>query len=103
MFIGHATEVYEGMIIGQNSRNNDLTVNPLKGKQLTNVRASGTDEAVTLTTPITMTLELALEYINDDELVEVTPESIRLRKRYLLETERKKDQRRMEALEKEAG
>ena len=70
---------------------------------MTNVRASGTDEAVTLTTPITMTLELALEYINDDELVEVTPESIRLRKRYLLETERKKDQRRMVALEKEAG
>ena len=103
MFIGHATEVYEGMIIGQNSRNNDLTVNPLKGKQLTNVRASGTDEAVTLTTPIAMTLELALEYINDDELVEVTPESIRLRKRYLLETERKKDQRRMDALEKEAS
>ena len=100
MFIGHATEVYEGMIIGQNSRNNDLTVNPLKGKQLTNVRASGTDEAVTLTTPIEMTLELALEYINDDELVEVTPESIRIRKRYLMETERKKDQRRMEALEK---
>jgi GTP-binding protein len=103
MFIGHATEVYEGMVIGQNSRNNDLTVNPLKGKQLTNVRASGTDEAVTLVTPITMTLELALEYINDDELVEVTPESIRIRKRYLLETDRKKDQRRMEALEKEQG
>ncbi|GGX56273.1 GTP-binding protein [Litorimonas cladophorae] len=103
MFIGHATEVYEGMIIGQNSRNNDLTVNPLKGKQLTNVRASGTDEAVTLTTPITMTLELALEYINDDELVEVTPESIRIRKRYLAENMRKKDQRRMEALEKEAN
>jgi GTP-binding protein len=103
MFIGHATEVYEGMIIGQNSRNNDLTVNPLKGKQLTNVRASGTDEAVTLTTPITMTLELALEYINDDELVEVTPESIRIRKRYLAENMRKKDQRRMEAMEKDAN
>ena len=103
MFIGHATEVYAGMIIGQNSRNNDLTVNPLKGKQLTNVRASGTDEAVTLTTPITMTLELALEYINDDELVEVTPESIRIRKRYLLETDRKKDQRRMDAMEKDAN
>lgn len=102
MFIGHATEVYEGMIIGQNSRNNDLTVNPLKGKQLTNVRASGTDEAVTLTTPIIMTLELALEYINDDELVEVTPESIRIRKRYLMENERKKDSRRMEAMEKDA-
>jgi GTP-binding protein len=102
MFIGHATEVYEGMIIGQNARNNDLTVNPLKGKQLTNVRASGTDDAVVLVTPVEMTLELALEFINDDELVEVTPESIRLRKRYLLEHERKKDQRRIEAMEKEA-
>jgi len=103
MFIGHATEVYEGMIIGQNSRDNDLTVNPLKGKQLTNVRASGTDDAVVLVTPVDITLEYALEFINDDELVEVTPESIRIRKRYLLEHERKKDQRRMDALEKEAG
>jgi len=103
LFLGHATEVYEGMIIGQNARNNDLTVNPLKGKQLTNVRASGTDEAVVLTTPVQITLEFALEFINDDELVEVTPESIRIRKRYLLEHERKKDQRRMDALEKEAG
>jgi len=103
LFLGHATEVYEGMVIGQNARNNDLTVNPLKGKQLTNVRASGTDEAVVLTTPVQVTLEYALEFINDDELVEVTPESIRIRKRYLLEHERKKDQRRMEALEKEAG
>ncbi len=101
LFIGHATEVYEGMIIGQNSRNNDLTVNPLKGKQLTNVRASGTDEAVVLVTPVQITLEYALEFINDDELVEVTPDSIRIRKRYLLEHERKKEQRRMEALEKE--
>jgi len=99
MFIGHATEVYEGMIIGINARDNDLTVNPLKGKQLTNVRASGTDEAVVLTTPIQVTLEYALEFINDDELVEVTPDSIRIRKRYLLEHERKKESRRMEALE----
>jgi len=99
LFIGHATEVYEGMIIGVNSRENDLVVNPLKGKQLTNVRASGTDEAVVLTTPVQMTLELALEFINDDELVEVTPQSIRLRKRFLLEHERKKEARRMEALE----
>ena len=99
MFIGHAEEVYEGMIIGINARDNDLVVNPLKGKQLTNVRASGTDEAVVLTTPIQITLEYALEFINDDELVEVTPESIRLRKRYLLEHERKKEMRRMEALE----
>jgi len=103
LFLGHATEVYEGMVIGQNARNNDLTVNPLKGKQLTNVRASGTDEAVVLVTPVQVTLEFALEFINDDELVEVTPESIRIRKRYLLEHERKKDQRRMDALEKEAG
>ena len=99
MFIGHAEEVYEGMIIGINARDNDLVVNPLKGKQLTNVRASGNDEAVVLTTPIQITLEYALEFINDDELVEVTPESIRIRKRYLLEHERKKDMRRMEALE----
>ena len=68
MFIGHAEEVYEGMIVGINSRDNDLVVNPLKGKQLTNVRASGTDEAVVLTTPINVTLEYALEFINDDEL-----------------------------------
>jgi len=87
------------MVIGIHARDNDLTVNPLKGKQLTNVRASGTDEAVVLTTPIQVTLEYALEFINDDELVEVTPESIRIRKRYLLEHERKKEQRRMEAME----
>jgi GTP-binding protein len=101
MFIGHAVEVYEGMIIGINARDNDLVVNVLKGKQLTNVRASGTDEAVVLTPPIPVTLEYALEFINDDELVEVTPESIRLRKRYLLEHERKKESRRREAMEAE--
>jgi len=99
MFIGHATEVYEGMIIGINARDNDLVVNVLKGKQLTNVRASGTDEAVVLTPPIPVTLEYALEFIDDDELVEVTPENIRLRKRYLLEHERKKESRRREAME----
>ena len=98
MFIGHAEEVYEGMIVGINSRDNDLVVNPLKGKQLTNVRASGTDEAVVLTTPINVTLEYALEFINDDELVEVTPDNIRIRKRYLLEHERKKESRRNEAI-----
>ncbi len=101
MFIGHAEEVYEGMIIGINARDNDLVVNVLKGKQLTNVRASGTDEAVVLTTPVQVTLEYALEFINDDELVEVTPESIRIRKRYLLEHERKKESRRREAMEAE--
>ncbi len=90
MFIGHGVDVYEGMIIGIHSRSNDLVVNPLKAKQLTNVRASGTDEAVTLTTPITMTLEQALEFIDEDELVEVTPESIRIRKRLLTENERKR-------------
>lgn len=99
LFIGHATEVYEGMIIGINARDNDLVVNPLKGKQLTNIRAAGSDEAVVLVTPIQVTLEYALEFINDDELVEVTPESIRIRKRYLLEHERKKESRRQEALE----
>jgi len=98
MFIGHATEVYEGMVIGINARDNDLVVNPLKGKQLTNVRASGTDEANVLVPPIDVTLEYALEFINDDELVEVTPESIRIRKRFLLEHERKKESRKAEAM-----
>ena len=99
MFIGHGEEVYEGMVVGVNSRDNDLTVNPLKGKKLTNIRAAGSDEALILTPPIDVTLEFALEFINDDELVEVTPENIRVRKRYLLEHERKKDDRRREALE----
>lgn len=90
LFLGHGEEVYEGQIIGLHSRDNDLAVNPTKGKQLTNVRASGTDEALTLTPPITHTLEQALEFIEDDELVEVTPESIRLRKKYLTENERKR-------------
>jgi GTP-binding protein len=90
MFIGHGIEVYEGMIIGIHSRENDLTVNALKGKQLTNVRASGTDEAQTLVPPIVYTLEQALEFIDDDELVEVTPLSIRLRKKLLSENERKR-------------
>ncbi|MDB4092195.1 translational GTPase TypA, partial [bacterium] len=83
MFIGAQADVYTGMIIGEHSRENDLEVNPLKGKKLTNVRASGTDEAVRLTTPVTLSLEEAIAYINDDELVEVTPNAIRLRKRYL--------------------
>ena len=90
MIIENGVEVYEGMIVGIHSRNNDLVVNPLKGKQLTNVRASGNDEAVTLTTPINVTLEFALEFINDDELVEVTPKSLRIRKKFLKEHERKK-------------
>ena len=90
MFIGAQADVYQGMIIGEHSRENDLEVNPLKGKKLTNVRASGTDEAVRLTTPITMSLEEAIAYIDDDELVEVTPNAIRLRKRYLDPHERKR-------------
>jgi GTP-binding protein len=90
LFIGHGEEVYEGMVIGIHSRNNDLVVNPLKGKQLTNIRAAGSDENILLTPPIRMSLEQALEFIDDDELVEVTPHHIRLRKKQLLEHERKR-------------
>ena len=93
MMIGHATDIYEGQVVGIHSRDNDLTVNVLKGKQLTNVRSSGTDEAQTLTPHIVMTLEQALEFIDDDELVEVTPESIRIRKKFLTENERKRNSR----------
>lgn len=93
LFIGAQEAVYEGMIIGEHSRDNDLEVNPLKGKKLTNVRASGTDEAVRLTTPVTMSLEQSIAYIDDDELVEVTPKIIRLRKRYLDPHERKRQSR----------
>ncbi|WP_460273480.1 translational GTPase TypA [Celeribacter sp. ULVN23_4] len=91
LFLGAQAKVYQGMIIGEHSRDNDLEVNPLKGKKLTNVRASGTDDAVKLTTPTTLSLEEAIAYINDDELVEVTPESVRLRKRYLDPHERKRN------------
>ncbi|AAM87348.1 translational GTPase TypA [Yersinia pestis] len=90
LFIGHGTEVYEGQIIGIHSRSNDLTVNCLTGKQLTNMRASGTDEATTLVPFLKKTLEQALEFIDDDELVEVTPQSIRIRKRHLTENDRKR-------------
>jgi hypothetical protein len=90
MFIGPQEQVYVGMIIGEHSRDNDLEVNPLKGKKLTNVRASGTDEAVRLTPPVKMSLEEAIAYIDDDELVEVTPKIIRLRKRFLDPNERKR-------------
>jgi GTP-binding protein len=93
MFIGHNDDVYEGMVIGIHSRDNDLVVNPLKGKQLTNVRASGTDEAINLTPPIRMSLEQALEFIGEDELLEVTPQSLRVRKKFLLEHERKRASR----------
>jgi len=93
MFVSPGERLYEGMVIGIHSRDNDLVVNPIKGKQLTNVRASGTDEAVTLTTPIQLTLESAIEFITDDELVEITPKTIRIRKRFLQEHERKKASR----------
>jgi GTP-binding protein len=90
MFSSPGDKLYEGMVIGIHSRDNDLVVNPIKGKQLTNVRSSGTDEAVRLITPMSMTLESAVEFIDDDELVEITPKTIRIRKRFLLEHERKR-------------
>lgn len=94
MFIGSGEDIYDGMIIGEHARPNDLEVNPLKGKKLSNVRASGKDDAVVLTTPRRMTLEQAIAYIDDDELVEVTPNHVRIRKRYLDRHERKKSERR---------
>jgi GTP-binding protein len=94
LFIGHGVEVYEGMIIGIHSRDNDLMVNPTKGKQLTNIRAAGSDENIILTPPIRFSLEQALEFIDDDELVEVTPTSIRLRKKLLTESERRRESRK---------
>ncbi len=93
MFVSPGDPLYEGIIIGIHSRDNDLVVNPIKGKQLTNVRASGTDEAVRLVPPIQVTLESAIEFIADDELVEITPKSIRIRKRYLSEQDRKRASR----------
>ena len=93
MFVSPGDKLYEGMIIGIHSRDNDLVVNPIKGKQLTNVRASGTDEAVRLTPPVRLTLESAVEFIDDDEIVEITPISVRMRKRYLTEIERKRASR----------
>ena len=94
LIIGAGVDVYEGMLLGIHSRTNDLSVNPVRGKQLTNVRASGTDEALTLSPPMRLTLETALEFIDDDELVEVTPNNIRLRKKLLKETDRKRAGRR---------
>ncbi len=101
-FIGAQTRVYTGMIVGEHARENDLEVNVIKGKKLTNVRASGKDDAVLLTTPIKLTLEKSMSYITDDELVEITPESIRLRKRWLDSNERKRQERKREA-EQEAS
>ena len=91
--IGPSVEVYEGQIIGLHSRDNDLTVNPAKGKQLTNIRAAGSDENIMLTPPIRMSLEQALEFIADDELVEVTPQNVRIRKRFLKEPDRRRAER----------
>ncbi len=93
MFVSPGDKLYEGMVIGINSRDNDLVVNPIKGKQLTNVRASGKDEAIALTPPIQLTLEYAVEFIAEDELAEITPKSIRIRKRYLIAHERKRASR----------
>jgi GTP-binding protein len=90
MFVSHGDKVYEGMVIGIHSRDNDLVVNPIKTKKLTNVRAAGKDDALLLTPPIKLTLEYAVEFIADDELVEVTPESIRIRKRFLREHDRRR-------------
>jgi GTP-binding protein len=101
MIIDPQTRVYEGMIVGQHTRENDLIVNVVQGKKLSNVRAAGKDEALTLTPPMRLTLERALSYIQDDELVEITPKTIRLRKRWLDPNERKKRERAREA-EKEA-
>ncbi len=97
LFIGHGLEIYEGMLVGIHARANDLVVNPLKGKQLNNIRAAGTDENLILSPPIVMTLEQALEFVDDDELVEVTPASIRLRKKVLLESDRKRAKRQVKA------
>jgi GTP-binding protein len=97
LFVEHGSKVYEGMIIGIHSRDNDLVVNPIRTKKLSNVRAAGKDDALLLTPPIKLTLEYAVEFINDDEIVEVTPESIRLRKRFLKETDRKRAERAADA------
>ncbi len=94
LFLGHGVEIYEGMLVGIHSRSNDLVVNPLKGKQLNNIRAAGTDENLILSPPIKFSLEQALEFIDDDELVEVTPENIRLRKKILSDSERKRARRK---------
>jgi GTP-binding protein len=93
MMVSHGEEVYEGQVVGIHSRDNDLTVNPLKAKQLTNIRAAGSDENILLTPPVKFTLEQALEFIEDDELVEITPSAIRVRKRHLKESDRKRASR----------
>ena len=93
LYIGPGTEVYEGMVIGETSKGEEMFVNPTKGKQLTNVRASGSDEAINLVPPLELSIERGLEVMADDELLEVTPKSVRLRKRYLTENERTKSRK----------
>ena len=93
MFVNPGDPVYEGMVVGIHTRDNDLIINPVKEKHLTNVRSSGTDEAVRLVPPIELTLEKAVEFIADDELVEITPKCIRIRKRHLTDNERKRASR----------
>ena len=95
LFVGHGAPVYEGMIIGIHKRQNDLVVNPTKAKQLTNIRAAGTDENLILTPPLRYSLEQSLEFLDDDELLEVTPNHLRLRKKQLTEVERKREARRL--------
>jgi len=97
LFVDPGIEVYEGMIVGLHSRENDIVVNPTKAKQLTNIRAAGTDENIVLTPPIRHSLEQAMEFIDSDELVEITPNHIRLRKQYLLESDRKRMSRKSES------
>ena len=97
LFVAPGDIVYEGMLVGIHSRDNDLVVNPIKEKKLTNVRSSGKDENILLTPPVKLTIEYAVEFIEDDEMVEITPKSIRLRKRFLKEHERKSSMRRAEA------
>jgi len=97
LFIGGGAKIYEGMIIGENAKPDDLEVNPMKSKQLTNFRSTGKDDAIRLTPPRVMTLEQAIAYIDDDEMVEVTPQNIRLRKRHLDPHERKRHKRKMDA------
>jgi GTP-binding protein len=94
IYIGHADEVYEGMVIGNVSKGNDLTVNPTKGKELSNMRSSGADEAIKLTPPVVVTLERGLSIMNDDEYLEITPKNIRLRKQYLSDIERIRQKRK---------
>tara|TARA_Y100001001_G_scaffold89897_1_gene87770 strand:+ start:89 stop:538 length:450 start_codon:yes stop_codon:yes gene_type:complete len=98
LFVSPGAEIYEGMVVGIHARANDLAVNPTKAKQLTNIRAAGTDENILLTPPIETTLEYGLEFINDDELIEVTPRSIRIRKKLLKQHERKKAERNLKQI-----